>query len=115
MTASPISRMGTSVGMAGGSLADLNYWRLTLSNAAHAALCVACQGVRSHAVPVAGKLQLGDVTCLRWWKPCSVSADRGRRISGRRERVVPLSRRLHRREPAKRVESSDLALWRSCG
>ena len=27
VTASPISRMGTSVGMTGGSLADLNYWR----------------------------------------------------------------------------------------
>ena len=39
--------------MAGGSLADVNYWRLVLSNASHAARCVACHGVRSHPVPVA--------------------------------------------------------------
>jgi len=33
MTASPISRMGTSVAMADGSLAELNYWRLAGSRA----------------------------------------------------------------------------------
>ena len=36
-----------------GSLADLNYWRRARSSASQAARCVACQGVRSHAVPVA--------------------------------------------------------------
>ena len=36
-----------------GSLADLNYWRLTLSNASQATRCVACHGVGSHPVPVA--------------------------------------------------------------
>ena len=39
--------------MAGGSLADLNYWRCAWSNASHAARCVARHGVRSDAVPVA--------------------------------------------------------------
>src|SRR6516162_1006480 len=32
-TASPIHRMGTSVGIAGGSLADLNWWSRWLSTA----------------------------------------------------------------------------------
>ena len=50
-TASPIRRNGTSVGMAGGSLADLNYARG--SSASHPAPCVACHGVRSHVVAVA--------------------------------------------------------------
>src|SRR5262249_18130469 len=31
--------MSTSVGMAGGGVADVNYWRLVGSNASHAALC----------------------------------------------------------------------------
>ena len=44
---------GHLVGMAGGSLADLNYGWCARSNAAHAARCVACQGVSSHAEPVA--------------------------------------------------------------
>jgi len=45
--------MKASEAVAGGSLADLKYWRLAQSNASHAARCVACQGVRSHPVPVA--------------------------------------------------------------
>src|SRR5215510_12894635 len=40
--------------MAGGSLADVNYWLLVRSNVSHAARCVACHGVRSHAVPFLG-------------------------------------------------------------
>jgi len=43
--------LDTYSGRACGSLADLDYWRL--SNASHAARRVACHGVRSHAVPVA--------------------------------------------------------------
>jgi hypothetical protein len=39
--------------MARASLADVNYWRLVLSSAAHAARCVACHGVGSHTVSVA--------------------------------------------------------------
>jgi hypothetical protein len=48
-----LPRMGNSVAMAGGSLADLNYWRCARSNASHAARCMACHGVRSQPVPVA--------------------------------------------------------------
>jgi hypothetical protein len=39
--------------MAGGSLADVNYWRLVRSSASHAARCVASHGVGSQLVPVA--------------------------------------------------------------
>ena len=35
------------------SLSELNYRRCARSSASHAARCVACHGVRSHAVPVA--------------------------------------------------------------
>src|SRR5215468_10599182 len=41
------------LGMAGGSLADLNYGRLVRSSASSAARCVACHGVCSHPVPAA--------------------------------------------------------------
>jgi hypothetical protein len=40
-------------GWLAGSLAGLNYGRRARSISSHAARCVACQGVRSHPVPVA--------------------------------------------------------------
>ena len=53
MNANPICRMDTSMGMAGGSLAEMNYGRLAQSRASHAATWTAPHGVRSHPVPVA--------------------------------------------------------------
>jgi len=41
------------LGRLAGSLADLNYERLSRSNASHAARYVTCHGVRTHALPVA--------------------------------------------------------------
>jgi len=36
--------MYTSLGTAGGSLADLNYWRLPRFGARHTARCTTCHG-----------------------------------------------------------------------
>src|SRR6185436_20362186 len=66
-TASPIRRTGTSVGMAGGSVADLDYWRLTRSSASDAASGTCHPGNAASTSPrlapaMSGRLRVGHTS-----------------------------------------------------
>src|SRR5262245_38290149 len=84
--------------MAGGSLADVNYWLLVRSNVSHAARCVACHGVRSHAVPFLGvgvifpgSLRFANMVAPTPSNPCPLASFwvsfRDRRAATRRRRA----------------------------